>query len=201
MKITSEGTFLNITDDEIGEVPYEKLLAICCINELQSGRDIALPYDAPQFLNNLAKSYDKRALRYLRSPADNTDSEARRLSMKQAWVRDGLFMAVRVLAIMNERGVSLSQLLMEVPDFYVQRKVLEIDISPTQLSEILGLDNSEINSGKEGITLKRDNGRLLITPTRKGDKLKVFAEALNMEVAEELCVEIEERIKANKAHK
>jgi len=201
MKINNDGTLLNIIDDNIGEVSYEKLLAICCINELQSGRDIALPYEAPQFLNNLAKSYDKRALRYLRSPADNTDSEARRLSIKQGWVRDGLFMAVRVLAIMNERGMTLSQLLMEVPDFYVQRKVLEIDISPTQLSEILGLDNSEINSGKEGITLKRDSGRLLITPTRKGDKLRVFAEASNMEAAQDLCAEIEERVKANINHK
>lgn len=200
-KISPEGTSLDIVDKTIGEIPYEKLLAICCINELQSDRDIALPYDAPQFLNSLAKSYNKRALRYLRSPADNADSEARRLSMKQVWVRDGLFMAVRLLSIMNERGITIAQLLKEVPDFYIQRKVLDIDISPTQLSEYLGLDNNEINSNKEGLTLKRDNGRLLITPTRKGDKLKLFAEASNMEAAEELFAEFEKKVKANKQDK
>ncbi len=198
LKINKDGTSLKIKDENIGEVSYEQLLAICCINELQNGRDIALPYDAPQFLNSLAKSYDKRVLRYLHSPADSTDSEARKLSIKQGWVRDGLFMAVRVLAIMNERGMTLSQLLIEVPDFYIQKKLLEIDILPTQLSELLGLDSNEINAGKEGITLKRNSGRLLITPTRKGDKLKVFAEAANMEAAQELCAEIEEKVKGNK---
>ncbi len=198
LKINKEGTSLSIIDKNIGEVPYEKLLAICCIAELKNGRDIALPYDAPQFLNALAKSYDKKVLRYLRSPADNTDSEARRLSVKQAWVRDGLFMGVRILSIMNERAMTLPELLREVPDFYVHRKVLEIDISPTQLQEYLGLENNEIDSGKEGVTLKRDNGRLLITPTRKGDKLKLFAEASNMELAEELCAEIEDKLKSNR---
>ncbi|MEG2425437.1 MAG: sugar phosphate nucleotidyltransferase [Oscillospiraceae bacterium] len=201
LKINSEGTILKIIDKTCGDISYEKLLAICCINELQSDRDIALPYDAPQFLNSLAKRYNKRVLRYLRSPADNADSEARRLSMKQAWVRDGLFMAVRILSIMNERGMTLAQLLREVPDFYVHRKILKIDISPTQLSEYLGLDSNEINSGKEGVTLKRDNGRLLITPTRRGDKIKLFAEASNMETAEELCAEIENKVKANSPHK
>ena len=74
--------------------------------------------------------------------------------MKQGWVRDGLFMAVRVLAIMNEREMTLSQLLMEVPDFYIHKKLLEIDVLPTELSELLGLDNSQVSAGKEGITLR-----------------------------------------------
>ena len=199
LKINNDGTTLKIKDESIGEVSYEQLLAICCINELQNSRDIALPYDAPQFLNSLAESYEKKAYRYLRSPADSTDSTARKLSMKQGWVRDGLFMAVRVLAIMNEREMTLSQLLMEVPDFYIHKKILEIDVLPTELSELLGLDNSQVSAGKEGITLKRDSGKLLITPTRKGDKLKVFAEATNMEVAQELCAEIEKKIKPSKS--
>ena len=133
LKINNDGTTLKIKDESIGEVSYEQLLAICCINELQNGRDIALPYDAPQFLNSLAESYEKKAYRYLRSPADSTDSKARKLSMKQGWVRDGLFMAVRVLAIMNEREMTLSQLLMEVPDFYIHQKLLEIAVLPTEL--------------------------------------------------------------------
>lgn len=195
--INEEGTSLSITDNELGEIEYEKLLAICCINEFRNDKDIALPYDAPQFINSIANSYSRKVLRYLSSPADNADGEARRLGIKQAWVRDGLFMAVKILSIMNERNMSIEELLNEVPNFYVERKILEIDISPTQLSEYLGFDSNEISTGKEGITLKRDNGRLLITPTKKGDRLRVLAESSNMEIAKELCAEIEEKMKSN----
>lgn len=197
LNINNEGTRLSITDEESGTVSYEKLLAICCINEFRNGSDIALPYDAPQFINLVANKYNRKVLRYLSSPTDTADSEARSLGIKQAFLRDALFMSFKVLSIMKERNMTLSQLLKEVPDYYVQRKVFEINISPTKLSQYLGLDNSEITTGKEGITLKRDNGSLLITPTKKGDKLRVLAEASNMEIANELCAEIERKVKIN----
>ena len=77
---------------------YEKLLAVCCLNEMRKGRDIAVPYDAPGFLDALASDCGKRVYRYLSTPADNSDSAARRLAAKQIFVRDGLFLAVKFLS-------------------------------------------------------------------------------------------------------
>ena len=111
---------------------FDRLLAVCTLYELQSGHDVALPYDAPRLLNTIAQGYERKVLRYLISPADNSDARARTVSASQLWVRDGLFMAVKLLAIMKERGLSLSQLLSELPDFSVARQVVEVDILPSR---------------------------------------------------------------------
>ena len=195
LRINRFGTRVSAYTQALGSVPFEKLLALCCLNELRSGRDLALPFDAPQLLDSLAREYGRRAWRYLSSPADDSDSEARRLSAKQQWVRDGLFLAVRLLSIMKEREMTLAQLLEELPEFYVAKKVFSISVPPSRLAEFLGEGDVTLDSKKEGITLKKEHGRLLIVPSRTGKTLQVLAEANNLEIANELCLSVEELLR------
>ena len=118
LHVNRHGTKLSVSTPETGLVEFDRLLAVCTLYELQSGHDVALPYDAPRLLNTIAQGYERKVLRYLISPADNSDARARTVSASQLWVRDGLFMAVKLLAIMKERGLSLSQLLSELPEFF-----------------------------------------------------------------------------------
>jgi len=184
-RVNRSGTRLSAVINDI-TLPYEKLLAICCYNEFRNGNDVALPFEAPQMLETLASGSGCRVYRYLSSPADSSDSLARRLSAKQLWVRDGLFMAVRLMSIVKEREKSLNELFAELPDFYIEKKTLMLQFPPSRLSEFLGED-SNTDSVKEGIVLKRERGRLLITPSKSGRHINVLAEANNMEAAVEMC--------------
>lgn len=195
--INRSGTRVNAVDESNNSVPYEKLLALCCYNEMKNGNDIALPFDAPQILETLAANCGRKAYRYLSSPADNSDSLARRLAAKQTWVRDGLFLTVRVLSVMKERKSPLSILLNELPQFYVEKKSFALNLLPSQLSEIIGEESVAVNNTTEGLLLKRENGRLLITPSKNGRLVSVLAEANRPEIARELCDDIEERFSKN----
>lgn len=195
LHVNRHGTKLSVSTPETGLVDYDRLLAVCTLYELQSGHDVALPYDAPHLLNALAQRYERRILRYLVSPADNSDARARAVSASQIWVRDGLFMAVKLLSILKERGMSLRQLLAELPDFSVARQVIEVDIRPSRLAELLAAGGEEVTNAQEGLTLSRREGSLLITPTHSGKRLRLMAEAASMEAAEELCAEIGEKLK------
>ncbi|MCL2299399.1 MAG: sugar phosphate nucleotidyltransferase, partial [Firmicutes bacterium] len=107
--LTLDESGASLTAQEEGQsFSGERLLALCCQREFNRGGDIALPYDAPEMLDALALHAGRGALRYLSSPADQSDSAARRLSARQVWVRDGLFRAVKLLAIMKETGMSLA---------------------------------------------------------------------------------------------
>ncbi len=170
-------------------VEYEKLLAVCCLNEMRNGRDIAVPYDAPPFLDELAVSCGRKAYRYLTTPADNSDSLARRLAAKQIFVRDGLFLTVKILSIMKERECTLSELLSELPDKFILHKKIPIGFSPAELAGIIGEESAD---NVEGIKLVRSNGKLIIVPEKSGEFVKVLAEADSMEAADELCFEIED---------
>ncbi len=183
--------FLNRNEN----IPHEKLLALCCLNELKNGRDLALPFDAPIALDYLAAEFGKKAYRYLTTPSDDSDSEARRLSSRQFFVRDGLFMTVRILSIMKERESSLKKLCSELPEFFVTRKTFDLSFPPSRLSDIFGNDSDGENKVREGISIKRDKGRLLITPSRTGRRVNVIAEADRMETSMEMCDGFEKLLK------
>ncbi len=176
------------------EIEYEKLLAVCCLNEMKNGRDISVPYDAPGFLDALAADYGKRVYRYLSTPADDSDSLARRLAAKQFFVRDSLFLTVKVLSVMKERECGLEDLLAELPEKYIIRKTVSIGFSPADLAGLVGEENINLSNNFEGIKLVRKNGKLLIVPERNGERVRILAEADSMEAANELCAGIEEML-------
>ncbi len=181
-------------ETQSGTVDYEKLLAACCLNEMKNGRDIAVPYDAPEFLDELAKNCGRKAYRYLSTPADNSDAAARHLAAKQVFVRDGLFLAVKLLSIMKERGCTLDALLSEIPEKYIVRKTVSINFSPSYLASLVGEESAGIKNNFEGIKLIKSNGRLLIIPERGGGTVRIFAEADSVEAADELCAGVEDII-------
>ncbi len=194
--VSPDGTKVSalVSGDEA--VEYEKMLAVCCLNEIKKGNDIAVPYDAPMFLDSLAESYSRKVLRYLTNPGDTADSVARRYAAKQLFVRDGLFLAVRVLSVMFEREMTLSELVTELPQVYFSKKIINLGYTPANLSSIIGNEHVSLGGEKEGIRIVRDNGKLLIVPAGNGDRVKVIAEANSPEIARELCADIERLLAA-----
>lgn len=176
------------------ETEHEKLLAVCCLDEIKKGRDIAIPYDAPDYFDLLAEKYGKKAYRYLSTPADNADSAARRLAAKQIFVRDGLFLAVKLLSIMKERDCGLERLVEELPQRFIVKKRLQINFSPSYLATLAGEDYVSKKNDFEGVKVMRSSGRILIIPERSGDTVKILAEADTMEAACEMCADMEDVI-------
>ncbi len=192
-KITIDRTGTKLTSLVNGEkIPYEKMLAVCCLNEMKNGRDIAVPYDAPMFLDELAHLYSRKVFRYLSTPADNSDSPARRLAAKQIFVRDALFLTVKLLSVMKERECAMEELLNELPEKYIASKTVSIDFSPANLAGLVGQEDVDFKNSLEGIRLIRSSGKLLIVPERSGEEVKILAEADTMEAANELCADITE---------
>lgn len=173
------------------KISFEKLLAVCCLNEIRNGRDIAIPYDAPDYLDSLAEKHGRKAYRYLGTPADNSDAVARMLAAKQIFVRDGLFLAVKLLSVMKERDCSLERLVSEIPEKFIVKKRIAIDFMPSYLSTLAGEEVVRRNNNFEGIRVMHSGGRLLVIPERSGDRVKIFAEADTMEAAEDMCADME----------
>lgn len=170
----------------------DTLLVICCIDEMKKGNDVAVAYDAPELLDRIADAYNCKVLRYLSAPADRADSDARKLSTNQCFVRDGLFMTFKVLSIIKNRNKTLEELVKELPDRHYIRKTIESAINPARLAAMFPNDGIKISNKKEGIKLVRENGSLLIVPTADGSKFRVFAESVSAEYAQELFDGFEE---------
>ena len=139
------GRRLSLFDPQAGYIWPERVLAISCYIAFTRHEDVALPYDAPVAIEEMAAKHGCRVRRYMRCPTDGADEEARRLAMSQPWVRDGLMTAVRVLDFMKRQHMTLNELTAELPSFAVATKTVPCDVNPGGLAQtnvvtaILGL--------------------------------------------------------------
>lgn len=192
LKLNYDGTQVSAFHRECGWIPHDKLLAICCQADFESGRDVAVAFDAPFALTAMAAVHGRRAIRYLHTPADDSDRDARLLALEQLYVRDALFLSIRLLGVLQRSGKSLPALLQSVPQFFVRRRTVPIRFSPTELMSVLHSPNAVPQ--KEGVLLETENGRVLLVPQKSGKKLRIFAESASYETACELCGDIEEKL-------
>ncbi|MEE1138478.1 MAG: sugar phosphate nucleotidyltransferase [Acutalibacteraceae bacterium] len=192
-RISNDGTKLTAVYDGRNYC-YEKLLAVACNDELSKGKDVAVPYDSPEFFDLFAAKYGRRVYRYLSTPVDGADSKARQLAAKQPFVRDGIFLAMKLLSVMKERNCGLDKLISELPERHIVRKTVKINFSPSYLFDLAGEMTAETGNNREGIKIIRNNGSLLVIPERDGTSVRMLAESDTAETAEEICAGFEEII-------
>jgi len=185
------GQRLSLYDSQSGYVWPEQTMALSCMIELESGRDVALPYDAPRAVEEIAEQYHRQIVRYYSCPADSTDAEARRVASSQLWARDGLMTAIRILHYMKTTGQTLSTLVSRLPNFAVTTKTVECTVNPGSLLQ--HLSPKQVQSG-EGARISTKSGMILVRPSKRGKSLILTAEAADAELAAELCTEMEQQI-------
>ena len=188
--IAPSGTSAYAVSENGQKLPWETLLAVCCNEHWKSGGEAALPSSAPAYLDDLAERYGKKAVRYLESPVGEEDGPARELGKKQQWVRDALFLTVRLLHLMNTRRRTLDQLTGELPKVRLFRQEVEAAVTPSGLYELFGSSVRTGSGPSEGIVLQRKEGCVRITPSRTGTRFRILAESTSMETAREICMDV-----------
>lgn len=183
--------------DENGEyIDAPRTLALGSIVAFENGEDVALPFDAPRAMDALARRYGRRVLRYLGSPADSADSEARSLAANQTWVRDGLENAVRILAYLKKNSLALTDFSKRAPTISVAVRSVELRGNPGRLLRNISQGGMDcLHSPMEGVLIMKDAGSVLLSPMKSGAGLRILAEAADMEAAQELCAQAEKRVR------
>lgn len=189
VKINNTGTKITVIENA-QSYSHEKILTVVAHNEMQKGNDVALPWDAPQIITTLGNSLGRKAYR---ASEVSGQFESNTASINQLWSRDAVFLMFRLLKIMNDTNKSLGTLVGELPEFYVAKKVMEIDVSPALISKELLCNDFKTDEGG-GITLKNKKGVAKVRSESNGKSLKIITEAVTMELAEELCLDIEKLI-------
>lgn len=195
-KINAYGNLLSAFSRECGWIVHDRLAAIVLINEAQHGRNVSVAFSSPEIYDRIAAEHGSRVLRYSQFSADAPDSTAREMSRGCPFMRDALLMAVKLLNIICTTGKSLARLNRDVPDFYVSRVRIPLTCEPSEIAKRLG--DRDFETTREGITLRFEQGRVLLSPSRSGRNLSILAEAANYEISKDLCARAERLIKGKK---
>lgn len=194
LNISDDGTSLSASDSSSEVLGNETLLAICCMFEVMSGNDIAVPFDAPAVIDVVAEKYSRKAYRYLSSPSARESDSVVEIAKKQLWARDSLFMCLKLLNAVHTTGMTLSELKSCLPKYSTVNKTVDFSSPLYELYKIFSEFSPILGSDGEGVEIRLDNSRAVIIPRKSMNTLRIIAESVSQESAESLCDDIFERI-------
>ncbi len=190
-KINNTGTRLVVVEKN-ENFSHEKILAVVAFYEMKKGSDVTLLWDAPQIITTLASEMGRKALRF--SDYNYKDvSKIKNITAEKLWSCDAVILMFKLLKILHEENKSLKELVSEIPEFYVAKKVMTIDVSPSVISKELLKKDFKTDVGG-GVSRKTNKGVARVRNDNNGKTLKIITEAVTTELAEELCGEIEKLI-------
>ena len=168
-----------------------RVFGLCCMAELEKG-NVAVGCGAPKILDGIAARHGTKLLRYLTCPADDSDSEARKTAANQLWSRDMVMQALKAVNFLAENRFTVKRISELLPDFAVSSRTVPIHENPAGIVgkiDSMSEHHPSLRSGKigEGIVLRTKGGYATLRPLKKGDGIKIIAEAETAETAEEIC--------------
>lgn len=193
IKINNIGTKVTVVEGN-NSFSHEKLLAVVAHNEMKNGNDVFLPWDAPQIITTLGAALGRKTYNFSQNGnAYNEAWQTKNVPINQLWSRDGVLLSFKIIKIMSEQKKSLSELVGELPEFYIAKKVMEIDVSPALIGKDLLSGNFKTEENG-AITFLNEKGSAKVKCDSLGKRLKIITEAVSAELAKELCDEIEKCI-------
>ena len=187
IEVSPRGDAVQAYSKSMGLLAPPAILSLCAISRMERGEDIALPFDAPRFLDAVAAEHQVTLHRYLHCPADDSDREARKLAAAQLWAGDGLMQTIQLLALVQKAG-GWTELLAKYHVMAMASRTLETPGSATELMNRVSARKS--GAIQEGVVYTHSKGVALIKPLKRGAGIRILAEAVNSETAEEICADI-----------
>lgn len=185
--LSPDGLQMRLEDEGAGMLTFDRLQCMLALCEFRRKKDISISQSAPQVIERLAAQHGRRVWRYDDCPAGRQNFLALRLAASQEYFRDALLMSLRLLAFCKENGVSLSELSQEIPDCEISQGELTGVHAPAALMERLSHQGTADGAG---LLLQHRLGFARIRPSKRGDRIRVFAESRNAETAQELCADV-----------
>lgn len=187
--LDERGINLTVCTENGKLIPFEKLVALCCMLEFKEGKDLLIPYAYPRIIDLIAERAGCRVYRFLSCPCEGYTESTKKLSSEFLWLRDGIATAVYLADKMKRTGENIDKLCSSVPDFAVAERWVSISGSAASVMERIGIKGK--NEG-DGILSGDSETCILIHPSKRGDKLKVLSQAKSSETAAELCMSVEQ---------
>ena len=192
LKINKEGTKLSLFHRATGWVPHETLLALLCQNDLEHGKHVAVAWDAPYLLDELAETKHAKLSRYLDSPRTADERAIQEVARAQLHLRDALLLAVRLLGILEKQHMDFPTLLAQVPAFYEKEAYVPLTFSPLDLPAHLSAYAIQILP--EGILVSASHGHALLKPSTSGKRLRILTESDSYAFSKELLLNLKETL-------
>ena len=191
VKLNHRGSRAEFFVSEDEKADWTKLVSIVCSEKLKTEKEIAVPVEFPSVAEFMAESLGGKVFRYFRCPNDNSDEKAREIARNEAFLFDGIVLALNVLEILTSELITLHDYVFSLPQFAQENRFLRINIAPQKVLNSFLNENCSIG---EGVVVGDSGERVLLRSNKRGDGLLLYAESVSTETAKALCDDIEKRV-------
>jgi mannose-1-phosphate guanylyltransferase/phosphomannomutase len=185
----SDGLSLSASLEDGQEVGHAHLLGALIHIEAAAGtKELALPPDAPAFLDDLGA---RQGLKILRLERDG--ETARKILADRPYTRDPIFMAARLAHGCRKLKASLSELCGQFPAFSLTHGEVPVTAERGAVMRQLARQFPKAEMG-EGLCTRTRGGWVRIAPLSNRPALRIVAEGMNEELAEEILADFKGKI-------
>lgn len=175
--ISADGTKAYVQFNNGAEIPFWRLLAICCIGEKKN--EITLPRDTPDMVEKILNRHGVKTLFYGDSKCEN-----RNKAKNEFLHRDGIILALTAAALAEIRNMTLCEFAESVPPFSIKSRNIYAD--KEKMGSVISQLRKE-NSSNRNAGFDFGEGRVNVFPSASG-QFRLVAEATDSETAEEISL-------------
>lgn len=183
LSVSDDGMRLFLRDENGRWYDDAHVSAACVFLHFATGeKSLAVPPDAPGTVEQIASEYNGRIFRIGR------DSAAREIYISQEILCNAIGDAVALLSHLIKNQISAAKLFSSLPDFTLISREVGFRGNRKQLLKKLSdacCDMYRENTGS--LRICTDGGWVNIRPSHSASSLRITTEAMNEEIASELC--------------
>ncbi|MFZ5945210.1 MAG: sugar phosphate nucleotidyltransferase [Bacillota bacterium] len=177
---------------------FKVLLATILFDKYKK-MDYVASIDEPSILEVLAQKHNNNILRCKTDLSHRMENMFKkgRYGEEQFFMEfDGIYSVVHILDYLNKKQMSLSEVITNLPPFYIYRDVLNCpwEIKGKILRSLLENFNEKTVESLEGAKFMHPQGHILILPDPEKPLVNIISESSLMEVAREISGGYKEKI-------
>ncbi len=172
----------------------ERILSLLCELENADGNDVIIPEDAPSFIEENAEKYSGNVFRVFENSTDSLNLSDR-LVLKSVWTFDMFLMTAKLLNVLEEADISLSSLFDSYRNFALKKTVMDIDCNSSGIRNLILSCGADRKTGEIYFIFDGKPGKVRLRQMGNSRKIRILAEARDMETAKELSVFVTKKIK------
>jgi len=183
LAVSADGEKLRITDEKERAYDDGHVSALLALTHfLDGGQALSVSPSAPSALEQIASEFGGRIMRIGR------DHGAREVFINQGMLTNAVSAAVFLCLYLYNENITVSELAMKLPVFTLVSREISLNSDRKMILDYLAENRDGLHKENTGeLRVCADGGWINIAPTRSRSSLRVTGEAMNEEIASELC--------------
>ncbi len=172
----------------------ERILALLCELEAADGKEILIPEESPSIIEDNAEKYQAKVTRVYENNVNQLNL-SERFILNSIWTFDMFLMVARLIKVMSEADISLVSLFECHKNFALRKSILDITDDSLNIRKLIVDCGAKKQNDDIYYVFDGRMGKVRMRQMGNARKIRILAEADDMEAAKEISVSVIQKIK------